>query len=251
MTLTTTTYLASAYSISPNANSRFAKLSAAYETGSPISDTQINRDWKELVKYSGEPPAGNGAPFPGPQLTRLSVADSTSTMFSFVALMQSGDGCFSVPANNLVERLLAQNQGLVANALQKCRDVLDEVDGSDDNSRESARERLKDVFDIFTDLSAGLISELTEAYRDRPDVIGFVLSECFVKVDSIRPEVKVDVVSRLTLNARAAIRYEAVRALDAINDAAASQTLQLLQTSETNSDVKSFIEASLRSQSLP
>ena len=116
---------------------------------------------------------------------------------------------------------------------------------------ESARVRLKDVFDVFADLSAGLVGELATAYRDQPDINGFVLSECFVDVRSIQPEVKVAVASRLTLNDKASIRYEAVRALDAINDAAASTALRQLQTSETNRDVKNLIEASLGSPSRP
>ncbi|WP_428484827.1 hypothetical protein [Rhodopila sp.] len=235
--------------MSSNTSNNVVKLSVAYETGSPIADGTLYGASTNLTTYT-DPHSGNGAvQLSRTELVRLSLADATSTALSFWALLQSGESNFAIPANDVVHRLLSVNQGLFTNALQKCREVLDEIDPNDEVSLEVARVRLKDLFDVFSDLSAGLVGELASAYRDQPDLLGFVLSDCFVDVRSVQPAVKVAVASRLLLNDKASIRYEAVRALDAINDTAASAAMRLLQASETNRDVKNLIEASLGSPS--
>jgi hypothetical protein len=246
--------LVSGYSVSSNAgnnivNNNVVKLSVAYETGSPIVDGTLYGASTNLTPYTDAHPGRGAIQLSRTELKRVSLADTTSTALSFWALLQSDDSSFIIPANDVVHRFLGAHRGLFANALQKCREVLDELDSKDEISLETARVRLKDVFDVFSDLSAGLVGELASAYRDQPDVIGFVLSECFVDVRSIQPEVKVAVASRLMRNDKASIRYEAVRALDAINDIAASTALRQLQVSEANRDVKNLIQASLGSPS--
>ena len=249
---TANTQLISGFLLTSNANRGFIKYPIVYETGpSPIdassSDRAVATTSSQFKKFSSD----NFGQLADAGILALPTTDANTMAFSFLAMFQDGDMQLLVPANNLVQRLLNISHGLLENALKKCRDLLEEIDVSDENSRENVRARLKDVFEIFSDLSSDLIRELVLTYEDRPDVVGFVLSDCFVEVDSVKANIKVDVISRLTMNSAASIRYEAVRALDAVNNASAMRALRWLRSSEKSGDVKRLIDESLKSYAVP
>jgi hypothetical protein len=183
-----------------------------------------------------------------PSPWRLSLADDTSQLLSFFGLLISKDNqAFIVPANNLVQRLISYSRGIYDNALMKCRGLLASLDFSDEESKVTTRERLQDVFDIFSEFSEPLFQHLSLEYRDNPSVIGFLLAEVLVDVP-VESNAKISIISSYATNPRAGIRYEAVRALDMLNSSAAQNALQLLREREGNSEVRSLIEASLRRQ---
>ena len=178
-----TTYLASSYSVSGSHESgtNISKLAATYDTSSSIlKSSKYNLRDGDLALVGDN----SSRLLPEPTVSRLPVAGTTSTMLSFFGLVTSDDAQFVLPANNLVTRLLNMSQGLFVNALRKCREVLDSVDIADEDSKQVARQRIRDLFEVFSELSVELVKELTTAYRDRPDVVGFVLSEVFVEVDA-------------------------------------------------------------------
>ncbi len=180
---------------------------------------------------------------------------STTISIAFFAHLKSDVGeSFVAPADMVVQTLYEETRKLLSSAIRKCATILEETDLSDDESRKEAKTRICDIFDIFADRSSDVLGSLASSYSDRPDLIGFLLSEVFIETDSVAPSIKVSTIARYVNADRSSVRYAAVRALDLVNDAAAIDALMRLKKDEVNKDIQRLVDISLeriRQSSVP
>lgn len=204
-----------------------------------MRDTEINipngLDWLRFTV----PDQGN--------LVRMAIVSDTSQSLVFYGLLLPSNSPAALQASITLHNKISEERGKVfENAIKRCHLILADVDLYDDESKSKAKDRLADIFSIFSSMSETLIKELSRNYIDDADVIGFLLMDVLVSTDNLKTASKVDIISTYTANAKASVRYEAVRALDFFNAANIRPLLQNMHQGETNPEVKGLLEASLR-----
>jgi hypothetical protein len=224
---------------SDTSNSPWHALLSDADARDIARDTDLNApnglDWLRFTV----PDRGN--------LARVTVVNDTSQSLVFYGMLLPSNSPAALQASVALYNKIAEEQGRVfENAIKRCHLILAGVDLHDDESKTRAKERLADIFSIFSSMSEALVKEISQDYSNDADVIGFLLMDVLVSTDDLKTQSKVDIISSYMANPKASVRYEAVRALDLFNTENILPLLENIHRDETNLEVKGLLEASIR-----
>jgi hypothetical protein len=133
-------------------------------------------------------------------------------------------------------------------ALRVCKEILSSLDdGEEETSRNVATVRLQDVFRICRAFVDSLIADLASHLDHDPDTLDFLWTKTLVPAPGIEEATKRNIFTSFAHHPSASVRYSAVCALDALGTKGSRETLRGLARFEKNPDVRSMIEASIKS----
>ncbi len=180
-------------------------------------------------------------------LARMAIVSDTAQNLVFFGMLLPSNSPDAIKASVALYNKIADERGRVfEKAIRRCHLILSEVDLYDDESKAKAKDRLADIFSVFSSMSEALLKELSKEFLEDANIIGFLLMDVLISADDMQTQSKIDIISGYTANPQASIRYEAVRALDYFNATNIRPLLENIYIGETNPEVKGLLEASLR-----
>jgi hypothetical protein len=182
-------------------------------------------------------------------LKRFALADTGRTDLTygltFLGQLPSTSAWTTADAGQLLTYVLKVTHGIYNGLLERCRQIISEIDFDDSEQRKLATERLHDVLHPFSEVIAQAFSGLLGEHRDSPIELAFLLTEVLPHLDHVSDRIRVSIVRTVLDAEKPSTRYAAAQALDNIASPEAKQALVQAFPMEKSKLVRRMIEASL------